>query len=88
MPRKLFLPHPTDFPPPHTACAFKDLDPLRSTVILATAHPAKFPNVYEEAEMTKPRANELELLLKRTPRKFKVGVDVPSIRSFIEQRIS
>jgi len=73
---------------PHTACAFKDLDPLRSTVILATAHPAKFPNVYEEAEMTKPRATELELLLKRTPRKFKVGVDVPSIRSFIEQRIT
>ena len=26
---------------PHTACAFKDLDPKRACVILATAHPAE-----------------------------------------------
>jgi threonine synthase len=28
---------------PHTACAFKDLDPSRPSVVLATANPAKFP---------------------------------------------
>jgi threonine synthase len=28
---------------PHTACGFADLDPARVSVVLATAHPAKFP---------------------------------------------
>lgn len=73
---------------PHTACAFKDLDPSRSTVILATAHPAKFPKVYEETDISTPIAPELELLMNRTPRKFQVGVDSASIRSFIERKIS
>ena len=73
---------------PHTACAFKNLDPSRPTVILATAHPAKFPSVYEKAELPTPKSFALELLLERTPRKFQVGAEVPSIRSFIDQKIS
>ena len=73
---------------PHTACAFKNLDPSRPTVILATAHPAKFPSVYEKAELPTPKSFELELLLERSPRKFQVGAEVSSIRSFIDQKIS
>ena len=34
---------------PHTACAFKELDEFEHCVILATAHPAKFPETVLEA---------------------------------------
>ena len=30
---------------PHTACAFKRLCPSEKYIVLATAHPAKFPSV-------------------------------------------
>ena len=33
---------------PHTACGFKDLGSEQTSVVLATAHPAKFPSVYEK----------------------------------------
>ncbi|MEC8355171.1 MAG: threonine synthase [Verrucomicrobiota bacterium] len=69
---------------PHTACAFKDLDPKQASMVLATAHPAKFPSVYEQARMKVPRADELEALLKVEPRNYQVEVDPDSIRSFIK----
>ena len=34
---------------PHTACAFKELDPDKVSVVLATAHPAKFPEAIRAA---------------------------------------
>ena len=69
---------------PHTACAFKDLDPKQASMVLATAHPAKFPSVYEQARMKVPRADELEALLKVEPRNYQVEFDPDSIRSFIK----
>ena len=42
---------------PHTACGFKDLNPERPSMVLATAHPAKFPSVYECSGMQIPRAD-------------------------------
>jgi len=33
---------------PHTACGFQDLDLSSTQVILATAHPAKFPGEIQE----------------------------------------
>jgi threonine synthase len=71
---------------PHTACAFKDLDPARPSMILATAHPAKFPSVYEQAGMAIPEHSSLQELLARTPRRFRLSVDPKSIRSFIEEQ--
>ena len=71
---------------PHTACAFKDLDPARPSMILATAHPAKFPNVFEQAGMAIPKHSSLQELLARTPRRFRLSVDPKSIRSFIEEQ--
>ena len=68
----------------HTACAFKDLDPKQASMILATAHPAKFPSVYEQAMMKVPKADELEALLGVEPRNYQVEVDPDSIRSFIK----
>ena len=49
----------------HTACAFKDLDPEKKAVILATAHPAKFPAVYQQAGMEIPYSSSLEALKSR-----------------------
>ncbi|MDG1139906.1 MAG: threonine synthase [Opitutales bacterium] len=73
---------------PHTACAFKDLDPRFPSVILATAHPAKFPSVYEKAKIEIPTSSILESLLSIKPNKYKVGVDPDSVRSFILQKLA
>ena len=72
---------------PHTACAFKDLDPKRPCVILATAHPAKFPSVYEKAEMEVPKAEVLESLALIEPKKYQLSSDPESIRSFIKEQL-
>ncbi len=68
---------------PHTACAFKDLDPNHPSVILATAHPAKFPAVFVKAGMEVPKSGILEALLSSTPVKYDVKTDANSIQSFI-----
>ena len=47
---------------PHTACAFKDLCPSEKYIVLATAHPAKFPKVFEEARLNIPQNDVLEAL--------------------------
>lgn len=72
---------------PHTACAFKDLDPEQDSVILATAHPAKFPSVYEKAQMEIPQSPILESLLSIEPNKYEVGVDADAVRSFILEKL-
>jgi len=72
---------------PHTACAFKNLSPSDKAVILATAHPAKFAQVFEQAGLTKPTSPVLNALLDQTPQKYKIGVDSCAVRSFIEQKV-
>ena len=73
---------------PHTACAFKDLDPEKKAVILATAHPAKFPAVYQHAGMEIPISSSLEALKSREPCSYEVSFDASSVRSFILEKIS
>ncbi len=73
---------------PHTACAFKDLDKHKDSVILATAHPAKFPSVFTDAGMDRPVSPVLEVLLNQQPVKHKVGVDALSIKTFIRTKLS
>jgi threonine synthase len=73
---------------PHTACAFKDLDPDKKTVILATAHPAKFPAVYQQAGMEIPKSSSLEELKSLKPSSYEVPFDASSVRSFILDKIS
>jgi len=72
---------------PHTACAFKELNPAEKYVILATAHPAKFPMVYEKAGLSRPVSGLLESLKKNKMTKYKVGSSASDIRSFIESEI-
>ena len=68
---------------PHTACGFKDLDSLEHCVILSTAHPAKFPEVVEEAlgqVSTHPILDELKKLdIVKSP----LFPDAESIKAFI-----
>ena len=73
---------------PHTACAFKDLDENKHSVILATAHPAKFPEVFYDAGMEHPTSSVLESLLDQQPVKHQVGVDATSIKAFIQNKLS
>ena len=73
---------------PHTACAFKDLKTSEKYLILATAHPAKFPKVYEKASLSEPKSAVLEELKEKKSVKFSIDSSAHAIRSFIEDRIS
>ena len=72
---------------PHTACAFNDLDEKKHSLILATAHPAKFPGVFSDAGMECPTSPVLEALLDQQPLKYRVGVDANSIKVFIQNKL-
>jgi threonine synthase len=72
---------------PHTACAFKNLSITDRAVILATAHPAKFPQVFEQAGLGKPTSPVLDALLDQSPQKYKISVDSGAVRSFIEKKL-
>ena len=50
---------------PHTACGFKDLSRDRVSVVLATASPAKFPDVIRAATGREPTHPSLEALKSR-----------------------
>jgi threonine synthase len=70
---------------PHTACGFKDLSPDRVSVVLATAHPAKFPAVIKEAIGIEPTDPSLEALKGRPLAKYRLKADAAVIRAFVEQ---
>jgi threonine synthase len=69
---------------PHTACAFVDIDPSRPSVILATASPAKFPEVIRAAIGIEPTHPSLEALKARPLVRQKIVADAAPIRAFIE----
>jgi threonine synthase len=71
---------------PHTACAFKDLNPQRVSVVLATAHPAKFPQVIRDAVGVEPTSPILEVLKSRPVVKHRVPAEVAAIKAFIAER--
>ena len=73
---------------PHTACAFKELDKNKQSVILATAHPAKFPSVFSDAGMERPTSPVLESLIVQQPLRYEVGLDASSIKAFIQTKLS
>jgi len=71
---------------PHTACAFKDLNPDRISVVLATAHPAKFPDAIRAAIGQEPVHPTLEALKSRPVVKHRLPADEAAIKAFIEAR--
>ncbi len=71
---------------PHTACAFKDLDPDRVSVVLATAHPAKFPDAIRAAVGLESTHPALEALKSLPVVKHRLPAEAGAIKAFIEQR--
>jgi threonine synthase len=69
---------------PHTACGFKELNPNRVSVVLATASPAKFPETIKAAIGLEPTHPSLEALKSRPVVKHKIKADAAAIRAFIE----
>ncbi len=71
---------------PHTACAFKELDEFEHCVILATAHPAKFPETVLEATGQETIQSSLEALKSREIVKYPLHGDANTIKAFIESK--
>ena len=69
---------------PHTACAFKGLGDAGPSVVLATASPAKFPEVIMKAIGIEPTHPLLEALKSRPLVRHKIVADAAPIRDFIE----
>ncbi len=71
---------------PHTACAFQELNPARVSVVLATAHPAKFPAAIRAAIGQEPVHPALEALKSLPVVKHRLPAEVAAIKAFIGQR--
>ncbi len=69
---------------PHTACAFKELNPERVSVVLATASPAKFPETIRSAIGVEATHPSLEALKSRPVVKHRLKARAADIRTFIE----
>lgn len=72
---------------PHTACGFKDLDPEKVSIVLSTAHPAKFPEVVQQGTGTEPLAESLEALKSKEIVNHKVAPEADAIRTFIRNKL-
>lgn len=68
---------------PHTACGFRELDPGRVSVVLATASPAKFPDTIKAAIGLEPTHPSLEALKSRQVVKHRLKADPAVIKAFI-----
>ena len=74
-------------PDPHTACCFNELVNNQTTIMLATAHPAKFPETINEAINESPKHPSLEKLRERTPKKERLPANTDAIREYLEKNI-
>jgi threonine synthase len=70
---------------PHTACAFQEIDPAKTSVVLATAHPAKFPDIIKKAIGETPTDDSLEALKKKRQKRHAVEATPEAVRAFIEK---
>ena len=73
---------------PHTACGFSwEPKPDEETIILATAHPAKFPDTIERAIGVVPTHPSLEVLKDRKVVKFPIEGRTEEIQGFIRTQL-
>ncbi len=68
---------------PHTACGFSKHDPSAVSVVLSTAHPAKFPEVIEQALGQHPVHPTLEALKHKPVEKHLISPEPQLIKDFI-----
>jgi threonine synthase len=72
---------------PHTACAFTEMAKDRVSVVLATASPAKFPEVVEQATGTEPTHSTLEALKERVLERHPLPAEVEAVKAFVRARV-
>jgi threonine synthase len=68
---------------PHTACAFTSMVPDRVSVVLATAHPAKFPDVVQSAIGMEPMHPTLEGLKSKPLETHPLEATPEAVKTFI-----
>lgn len=71
---------------PHTACGCHAPTPGRFSVVLGTAHPAKFAAVVREATGENPIHPSLEALKSRPVAKLRLPAEVGALRALLEAR--
>ncbi|HEX2748706.1 MAG TPA: threonine synthase [Verrucomicrobiales bacterium] len=71
---------------PHTACGFTDMARAGASVVLATASPAKFPDVVKRATGIEPRHPSLEALKTLPMQTWPLPADVSAVKAFIRSR--
>lgn len=69
---------------PHTACAFKELNPDRVSVVLSTASPAKFPDTIKAAIGLEPTHPSLEALKSHPVVKHRLPATPAAIRAYVD----
>lgn len=72
---------------PHTACAFTGMAEGRASVVLATASPAKFPEVVAQATGSEPKHATLEALKERALERHPLPADVEAVKAFVRERV-
>lgn len=70
---------------PHTACAFTDMAQDAVSVVLSTAHPAKFPEVVKQATGTEPTHPTLEALKSKPLHTHPLPASAEAVKAFIAQ---
>ncbi|MEO0446949.1 MAG: threonine synthase [Verrucomicrobiota bacterium] len=68
---------------PHTACGFQRLSPDRNSVILATAHPAKFPDTLDDAIGIRPKHPALEKLREKRQVRYALDPSADEVKAFM-----
>lgn len=73
---------------PHTACGFKEHAEDKTTVVLATAHPAKFPDTIEKAIGVHPTAPSLEESKQQAIVNYPLPATNEAIREFLVEHVT
>ncbi len=72
---------------PHTACGFGPVDNTGPELVLATAHPAKFPDTIEASIGIGTTHHSLEILKQRAIVKYTVEPTPAAIKAFMRARL-
>jgi threonine synthase len=73
---------------PHTACGFFGLATDRVSVVLATAHPAKFPEVVREASGVEPVHPSLEALKSKPLVRRRLAADLGAVEDYMRRALA
>jgi threonine synthase len=72
---------------PHTACGFTEIAQDRTSIMLATAHPAKFPDVVKKATGTEPIHPTLEALKSEPLQTWPLPASAQAVQEFISAHV-